>query len=101
AVEGTTTLFEVGYFDDKAYLTQSGQLYMEAGAMAFGKVYCFGPTFRAEKSKTRPPPATFWMSEPRVPYADLDDDMTLAEDFLVAVVGRVVEERAAELTLLE
>ena len=101
ACEGTTTLFEVGYFDDKAYLTQSGQLYMEAGAMAFGKVYCFGPTFRAEKSKTRRHLTEFWMIEPEVAFADLDDDMALAEDFLVAVVGRVVEERAAELALLE
>ncbi len=101
ACEGTTNLFEVAYFDDKAYLTQSGQLYMEAGAMAFGKVYCFGPTFRAEKSKTRRHLTEFWMIEPEVAFADLDDDMALAEDFLVEVVGRVVEERQAELTLLE
>jgi asparaginyl-tRNA synthetase len=101
ACEGTTTLFEVGYFDDKAYLTQSGQLYMEAGAMAFGKVYCFGPTFRAEKSKTRRHLTEFWMIEPEVAFADLDDDMALAEDFLVEVVGRVVEERKTELALLE
>ncbi len=101
ACEGTTTLFEVGYFDDKAYLTQSGQLYMEAGAMAFGKVYCFGPTFRAEKSKTRRHLTEFWMIEPEVAFADLDDDMDLAEDFLVEVVGRVVAERKAELALLE
>jgi asparaginyl-tRNA synthetase len=101
ACEGTTTLFEVGYFDDKAYLTQSGQLYMEAGAMAFGKVYCFGPTFRAEKSKTRRHLTEFWMIEPEVAYADLDDDMVLAEDFLVEVVGRVLEERKAELAVLE
>jgi len=101
ACEGTTTLFEVGYFDEKAYLTQSGQLYMEAGAMAFGKVYCFGPTFRAEKSKTRRHLTEFWMIEPEVAFADLDDDMDLAEDFLVEVVGRVVAERKAELALLE
>jgi len=101
ACEGTTTLFQVGYFDETAYLTQSGQLYMEAGAMAFGKVYCFGPTFRAEKSKTRRHLTEFWMIEPEVAFADLDDDMALAEDFLVEVVGRVVEERHAELTLLE
>jgi len=101
ACEGTTTLFEVGYFDDKAYLTQSGQLYMEAGAMAFGKVYCFGPTFRAEKSKTRRHLTEFWMIEPEVAYADLDDDMDLAEDFLVEVVARVVAERQAELAVLE
>jgi asparaginyl-tRNA synthetase len=101
ACEGTTSLFKVDYFDDTAFLTQSGQLYMEAGAMAFGKVYCFGPTFRAEKSKTRRHLTEFWMIEPEVAYADLDDDMALAEDFLVEVVGRVVEERPAELTLLE
>lgn len=101
ACEGTTTLFKVDYFDDTAFLTQSGQLYMEAGAMAFGKVYCFGPTFRAEKSKTRRHLTEFWMIEPEVAYADLDDDMALAEDFLVEVVGRVVEERTAELALLE
>lgn len=101
ACEGTTTLFEVGYFDDKAYLTQSGQLYMEAGAMAFGKVYCFGPTFRAEKSKTRRHLTEFWMIEPEVAFADLDDDMDLAEDFLVEVVARVLAERQAELALLE
>ena len=101
ACEGTTSLFEVGYFDEKAYLTQSGQLYMEAGAMAFGKVYCFGPTFRAEKSKTRRHLTEFWMIEPEVAFADLDDDMALAEDFLVEVVGRVVDERKAELAHLE
>jgi len=101
ACEGTTTLFAVDYFGTPAYLTQSGQLYMEAGAMAFGKVYCFGPTFRAEKSKTRRHLTEFWMIEPEVAFADLDDDMALAEDFLVEVVGRVVSERRAELTLLE
>ena len=101
ACEGTTSLFEVGYFDDTAYLTQSGQLYMEAAAMAFGKVYCFGPTFRAEKSKTRRHLTEFWMIEPEVAFADLDDDMALAEDFLVEVVGRVVAERTEELALLE
>jgi asparaginyl-tRNA synthetase len=101
ACEGTTTLFAVDYFGTPAYLTQSGQLYMEAGAMAFGKVYCFGPTFRAEKSKTRRHLTEFWMIEPEVAFADLDDDMALAEDFLVEVVGRVVEERRAELALLE
>jgi asparaginyl-tRNA synthetase len=101
ACEGTTTLFQVDYFGQPAYLTQSGQLYMEAGAMAFGKVYCFGPTFRAEKSKTRRHLTEFWMIEPEVAFADLDDDMALAEDFLVEVVGRVVAERRAELTALE
>jgi len=101
ACEGTTSLFKVDYFDETAFLTQSGQLYMEAGAMAFGKVYCFGPTFRAEKSKTRRHLTEFWMIEPEVAYADLDDDMALAEDFLVEVVGRVLEERKAELAILE
>ena len=75
ACEGTTTLFETDYFGDTAYLTQSGQLYSEAAAMAFGKVYCFGPTFRAEKSKTRRHLTEFWMIEPEVAYADLDDVM--------------------------
>ena len=101
ACEGTTTLFAVDYFGTPAYLTQSGQLYVEAGAMAFGKVYCFGPTFRAEKSKTRRHLTEFWMIEPEVAFADLDDDMALAEDFLVEVVGRVIAERKAELTTLE
>ncbi|MBI2914689.1 MAG: asparagine--tRNA ligase [Firmicutes bacterium] len=101
ACEGTSTLFETDYFGDKAYLTQSGQLYMEAAAMALGKVYCFGPTFRAEKSKTRRHLAEFWMIEPEVAFADLEDVMRLAEDFLSFVVGRVLEERAAELELLE
>ena len=101
ACEGTTTLFAVDYFGEPAYLTQSGQLYMEAAAMAFGKVYCFGPTFRAEKSKTRRHLTEFWMIEPEVAFADLDDDMALAEDFLVEVVGRVTEERRAELAILE
>jgi asparaginyl-tRNA synthetase len=101
ACEGTTTLFEVGYFDDKAYLTQSGQLYNEATAMAFGKVYCFGPTFRAEKSKTRRHLTEFWMVEPEVAYAKLDDVMTLAENFISFIVGRVLENRREELKLLE
>ncbi|RME49856.1 MAG: asparagine--tRNA ligase, partial [Deltaproteobacteria bacterium] len=83
ACEGTTTLFETDYFGEKAYLTQSGQLYMEAGAAAFGKVYCFGPTFRAEKSKTRRHLTEFWMIEPEVAWSDLDDNMDLAEDFFV------------------
>ena len=99
--EGTTTLFETDYFDDKAYLTQSGQLYMEAAAMAFGKVYCFGPTFRAEKSKTRRHLTEFWMVEPEVAYMDLDGDMDLAEDFIVYVVGRVLEKHKADLEFLE
>ncbi|HID96326.1 MAG TPA: asparagine--tRNA ligase [Candidatus Latescibacteria bacterium] len=101
ACEGTTTLFETDYFGERAYLTQSGQLYMEAGAMAFGKVYCFGPTFRAEKSKTRRHLTEFWMIEPEVAYNDLEDNMDLAEDFLEYVIGRVCAERRAELNYLE
>ncbi|HEU4387924.1 MAG TPA: asparagine--tRNA ligase [Blastocatellia bacterium] len=92
ACEGTTTLFEVDYFGDaKAYLTQSGQLYNEATAAAFGKVYCFGPTFRAERSKTRRHLTEFWMVEPEVAYADLNDIMTLAENFITFIVRRVLE----------
>src|SRR5215467_11394071 len=102
ACEGTSTLFEVPYFDlGKAYLTQSGQLYMEAAAMALGKVYCFGPTFRAEKSKTRRHLTEFWMVEPEVAYMGLDGVMDLAEDFLVSVVERVLTNRRRELEALE
>jgi asparaginyl-tRNA synthetase len=101
ACEGTTTLFETPYFDEKAYLTQSGQLYVEAGAMAFGKVYCFGPTFRAEKSKTRRHLMEFWMIEPEVAFMDLAGDMDLAEDLVVYVVQRVLETRRRELEVLE
>jgi asparaginyl-tRNA synthetase len=102
ACEGTTTLFEVDYFEDsKAYLTQSGQLYNEANAAAFGKVYCFGPTFRAEKSKTRRHLTEFWMVEPEVAYAELDDVMNLAERFLTFIVQRVLENRRKELAELE
>jgi asparaginyl-tRNA synthetase len=101
ACEGTTTLFPVEYFGETAYLTQSGQLYGEAGALAFGKVYVFGPTFRAEKSKTRRHLTEFWMVEPEMAFAGLDDDMDLAEDFLVYVVGRVLERRRTELAALE
>jgi len=102
ACEGTTNLFEVNYFDDaKAYLTQSGQLYNEATAAAFGKVYCFGPTFRAEKSKTRRHLTEFWMVEPEVAYADLDDVMNIAEDFITFIVHRVLENRRKELGELE
>ncbi len=98
ACEGTSTLFEVPYFDlGKAYLTQSGQLYMEAAAMAFGKVYCFGPTFRAEKSKTRRHLTEFWMVEPEVAYMTLDEDMDLAEDFICFIVQRVLEKHEKEL----
>jgi len=91
ACEGTTTLFETDYFGDKAYLTQSGQLYNEANAAAFRKVYCFGPTFRAEKSKTRRHLIEFWMVEPEVAFAELDDIIQLAEDFVVEIVGRTLE----------
>ncbi|HBB88125.1 MAG TPA: asparagine--tRNA ligase [Blastocatellia bacterium] len=102
ACEGTTTLFEVDYFDgEKAYLTQSGQLYNEATAAAFGKVYCFGPTFRAEKSKTRRHLTEFWMVEPEMAYATLDDVMTLAERMLAYIAGRVLADRAEELKVLE
>jgi len=101
ACEGTTTLFETQYFDEKAYLTQSGQLYNEATAMAFGKVYCFGPTFRAEKSKTRRHLIEFWMVEPEVAFATLEDVMGLIERFIEGIVGRVLEERREELKVLE
>ncbi|MGI8959342.1 MAG: asparagine--tRNA ligase [Bryobacteraceae bacterium] len=102
ACEGTTTLFEVNYFDDeKVYLTQSGQLYNEANAMAFGKVYCFGPTFRAEKSKTRRHLTEFWMVEPEMAYADLEEVKRVAEDLIVYTIGRVLENRREELKILE
>jgi asparaginyl-tRNA synthetase len=97
ACEGTSTLFEVDYFGDKAYLTQSGQLYIEATAMALGKVYSFGPTFRAEKSKTRRHLTEFWMVEPEVAYATLDDILSLAEQFITFIVKRVLERRRSEL----
>ncbi|HLF14030.1 MAG TPA: asparagine--tRNA ligase [Bacteroidota bacterium] len=102
ACEGTSTLFETEYFDlGKAYLTQSGQLYGEAGAMAFGKIYVFGPTFRAEKSKTRRHLTEFWMVEPEVAFNDLADNMELAEEFLEHIVGSVLRHREAELKTLE
>lgn len=102
ACEGTTTLFEVNYFDgEKAYLTQSGQLYNEATAAAFGKVYCFGPTFRAEKSKTRRHLTEFWMVEPEMAFAKLDDVMTLSERMLAYIAARVLESRSEELKILE
>src|SRR5512146_74495 len=97
ACEGTSTLFEVDYFDDNAYLTQSGQLYIEATAMALGKVYSFGPTFRAEKSKTRRHLTEFWMVEPEVAYATLDDIMELAEGLISTIVQRCLEHRRREL----
>jgi asparaginyl-tRNA synthetase len=101
ACEGTTTLFPVDYFEEQAYLTQSGQLYMEATAMALGKVYSFGPTFRAEKSKTRRHLTEFWMVEPEVAFNDSDDNMRLQEEFISAIVARVLDRRAGELKELE
>ena len=102
ACEGALTLFPVAYFDDRtAYLTQSGQLYNEANAMALGRVYCFGPTFRAEKSKTRRHLTEFWMVEPEMAYATLDDAMDLAEALVVSIVERVLETRRRELAELQ
>jgi asparaginyl-tRNA synthetase len=102
ACEGTTTLFPVNYFDDETvYLTQSGQLYNEATAMAFGRTYCFGPTFRAEKSKTRRHLTEFWMVEPEIAYADLEDVKQAAEELIVFVAQRVLTNRRAELDALE
>ena len=101
ACEGTTTLFPVDYFDEQAYLTQSGQLYIEATALALGKVYSFGPTFRAEKSKTRRHLTEFWMVEPEVAFAGIDEIMALAEDFISFIVQRVLERRRPELQTLE
>ncbi|MFH1011085.1 MAG: asparagine--tRNA ligase, partial [bacterium] len=101
ACEGTSTLFETDYFGEKAYLAQSGQLYAESGAMALGKVYCFGPTFRAEKSKTRRHLIEFWMVEPEVAYLDLDGDMQLAEDFVFHIIDRVLQNRREEMKVIE
>ena len=101
ACEGSTTLFETDYFDQKAYLSQSGQLYMEAAAMAVGKAYCFGPTFRAEKSKTRRHLTEFWMVEPEMAFADIWDDMDLAEEFVEYIVAQVLEHNRADLETLE
>jgi asparaginyl-tRNA synthetase len=101
ACEGTTTLFQTQYFDQVAYLAQSGQLYGEAAAAAFGKIYCFGPTFRAEKSKTRRHLMEFWMVEPEIAFADLSDVMQLAEELVSVVIQRVLEHRRAELNILE
>jgi len=99
--EGTTTLFETEYFDERAYLTQSGQLYAEAGAMALGRVYSFGPTFRSEKSKTRRHLTEFWMVEPEAAFFDLAQDMELAERLVVHIVGTVLEHHRADLEHLE
>ena len=101
ACEGTTNLFETDYFDTKAYLTQSGQLYMEAAAMAVGKAYCFGPTFRAEKSKTRRHLTEFWMVEPEIAFADIYDDMDLAEEFIEYIVSEVLKHNRKDLETLE
>ncbi|MBV9339661.1 MAG: asparagine--tRNA ligase, partial [Acidobacteria bacterium] len=100
ACEGTTTLFPVDYFDEQAYLTQSGQLYIEATAMSLGKVYSFGPTFRAEKSKTRRHLTEFWMVEPELAFATLDDIMNLAEGLIAFIVARCLEHRRADLTTI-
>jgi asparaginyl-tRNA synthetase len=101
ACEGTTTLFAADYFGEPAFLTQSGQLYGEAAAMALGKVYCFGPCFRAEKSKTRRHLSEFWMLEPEVAWLDLAGDMDLAEDLVETIVQKTLESRAEELKSLE
>ena len=101
AVEGTTTLFEVDYFERSAYLTQSGQLYQEAGATAFGKTYCFGPTFRAEKSKTRRHLTEFWMVEPEMAYVDLDENMNWAENLVGYIVDKVLKKCIPEFEVLE
>lgn len=101
ACEGTTTLFSTEYFDSTAYLSQSGQLYMEAAAMALGKVYCFGPTFRAEKSKTRRHLTEFWMVEPEMAWVDLDGNLKLQEELISYVVQRVLEERRDDLVTVE
>jgi len=101
ACEGTATLFETDYFGDKAYLSQSGQLYLEPAAAAFGKVYCFGPTFRAEKSKTRRHLMEFWMVEPEVAFLEFAGLCDLAEEFVVYLVGRVLERAAEDLKVLE
>ncbi|MDD3419030.1 MAG: asparagine--tRNA ligase [Candidatus Gastranaerophilales bacterium] len=101
ACEGTTNLFETDYFDQKAYLSQSGQLYMEAAAMAYGNVYCFGPTFRAEKSKTRRHLTEFWMVEPEMAFCNIEQDMDMAEEFVEYIVQQVVDHCKDELETLE
>ncbi len=101
ACEGTTTLFEIDYFGDKMYLSQSGQLYVEAGALAFNKVYCFGPTFRAEKSKTRRHLMEFWMVEPEIAFATLDDIIYIAQNMISYIVSKVLENNLYELLILE
>ena len=101
ACEGTTTLFETEYFEQKAYLSQSGQLYNEATAAAFGKVYCFGPTFRAEKSKTRKHLIEFWMVEPEVAFATLEDIIDLGEDLILFILERILKNNRKDLDILE
>jgi len=101
ACEGTSTLFETDYFGEKAYLTQSGQLYLEPACMAFGKVYCFGPTFRAEKSKTRRHLTEFWMVEPEMAFAELPEILELAEDLVCSLVARVLDRNREDLKVLE
>ena len=101
AAEGSSTLFKVGYFEDEAFLSQSGQLYLEPTCAAFGKVYCFGPTFRAEKSKTRRHLTEFWMVEPEVAWANLEDMMVLGEEFMRYIVNVVLEKNRDELEVLE
>lgn len=101
ACEGTTTLFEIDYFGDKMYLSQSGQLYVEAGALAFNKVYCFGPTFRAEKSKTRRHLMEFWMVEPEMAFATLEDIIYLAQNMISYLISKVLEDNLYELLILE
>ena len=101
AVEGTTTLFELDYFEKQAYLTQSGQLYQEAGAMAFGKTYCFGPVFRAEKSKTRRHLTEFWMVEPEIAYCDLEQNMDWMEGLVVYIIDEILKRSISELNDLD
>ncbi|MCO5142641.1 MAG: asparagine--tRNA ligase [Oligoflexia bacterium] len=101
ACEGTSTLFETEYFEEKAYLSQSGQLYGEVGAMAFGRTYVFGPTFRAEKSKTRKHLTEFWMVEPEIAYWSLEENMTLGEEFVVQIMKDVLSRNKKELTILQ
>jgi len=101
SVEGTTTLFEVDYFDDKAFLSQSGQLYLEATCMALGRVYWIGPTFRAERSKTRKHLTEFWMAEAEVAYFDHEDNLVLQEELVRYIIQRVLEKRQPELKTLE
>lgn len=101
ACEGTTNLFQIDYFEDQAYLSQTGQLYMEAAALALGKVYCLGPAFRAEKSKTRKHLTEFWMIEPEVAFLTFEENLAMQEEYVSYVIHRVLETRAAELKLLE